>query len=138
MLLSTFFVLVVVYVILLSRQPTHITSSCVKESDFQNLCGRCYRVISGYRCYTTNSLKDTDTENGYRSSSASRSEDGNDPWFAVFRLMTKEDLHKAARVGCEKSWTSTLQGTHISLLNLQRSCFAICAAGCFFAKDVRE
>ena len=26
-------------------------------------------------------------------------EDGNDPWFAVFRLMTKEDLHRAAGIG---------------------------------------
>ena len=134
MLLSTF-VLVVAYVILLSRQPTHLTSSCVKESDFQNLCGRCYRVISGYRCYT-NSPKNSHWETMVTNPlpGIPWTEDGNDPWFAVFRLMTKEDLHKATRIGCEKSWSTTLQGSNISLLNLQRSCFAICAAGCFLQR----
>ena len=123
MLLSTFFVLVVVYVILLSRQPTHLTSSCVKESYFQN---HLWEVLACYPCYPNLriSLLHQQPKKTWTLTKVkrilfreSRSEDGNDPWFAVFRLMTKEDLHKAARIGCEKSLRSTLQqGSNISLL----------------------
>eukprot|EP00434_Breviolum_minutum_P000375 symbB.v1.2.000317.t1/scaffold6.1/size569917/20 len=35
-----------------------------------------------------------------------REEDGNDPWFAVFRLMTKEDLHKATALLLEAKQAS--------------------------------
>ena len=96
-------------------------------------CYACYPT-SGYRCYT-NSPKKTGTENGYRSSSASRYEDGNDPWFAVFRLMTKEDLHKSYSDWMwKKSWSSTLQGNNISLLKSTGLIIfsQFCAAGCFF------
>lgn len=94
------FRLVVVHVILLSRQPTHIISSCVKECDFQNLCGRCYRVIRCQDIGVTPTAKKTRTLRTVTDPLPLPAEDGNDPWFAVFRLMTKEDLHKAARIGC--------------------------------------